>query len=42
MKIDPDKYFNTFIRVLKKTISFNTYYLPNPYKLGEVRDYEKK
>lgn len=37
----PNKYFKNFINILKKTRNLKTHYLPNPYKLEGVRDYEK-
>ena len=37
----PNKYFRNFINTLKKTRNLKTHYLPNPYKLEGIRDYEK-
>ena len=37
-----DIYFKSLIKIIKKTKNFHTYYLPHPYKSGDVRDHKKK
>lgn len=40
-KYNFDIYFKSLIKIIKKTKNFHTYYLPHPYKSGDVRDHKK-